>query len=360
MALYFYFNETTGDLVYSDQATYSGSGYTSLGQQTNTNPTSPINWIFNSQRENIKTVTKDPNISRQIDVLTKMYGMFNNCGSLISLDLSGFDTSNVKSMNSMFRYCTALTSLDLSCFDTSNVTNMYSMFYSCTALTSLDLSGFDTSNVTDMGYIFYKCSSLTFLDLSGFDTSHVTDMGYMFYDCTALTSLDLSGFDTSNVTDMASMFNQCISLISLDLSGFDTSHVTDTYDIFTGCDSLRIIDISKNMSDADAISRLPAATYYDAVTRQSYAKAEIPGGSTYVRNLADLDLIATMVQTRIGINVAKHMANKALKKAGSISVGGSNVDIVKTNQHKASYDKDTLEIVVDSTGKVTSMYFVSA
>lgn len=35
------------------------------------------------------------------------------------------------------------------------------------------------------------------------------------------------------------------------------------------------------------------------------------------------------------------------------------VDIVKVTEHKVDYSKDTLEIVVDSTGQVTSMYFVS-
>lgn len=54
------------------------------------------------------------------------------------------------------------------------------------------------------------------------------------------------------------------------------------------------------------------------------------------------------------------MTSADKKKLDGISVGGNNVDIVKTYQHKASYDKDTLEIVVDSTGKVTGMYFVSA
>ena len=237
MALYFYFNETTGDLVYSDQATYDVGGYTSLGQQTNMNPDTSSNWVFHSQRANIKTVTKDPDTSGQINILTRMTGMFYNCKALTSIDLSGFDTSNVTSMSTMF------------------------------------------------------------------------------YNCNALTSLDLSGFDTSNVTSMSRIFSECNNLISLDISGFDTSNVTNSESMFDYSSALRIIDISQNMSNA--LSQLPGTTYYDAVTRQSYAKAEIPGGSTYVRDLADLDLIATMVQTRMGINVAKRLAYKALDKAGS-------------------------------------------
>ena len=306
MALYFYFNETTGDLVYSDQATYSGNGYTSLGEQTNVKPSTSSHWIFSSKRAYIKTVTKDPNISTQIDILNKMSYMF----------------------------------------------------YDCSALASLDLSGFDTSNVTNMAAMFYRCGALISLDLSGFDTSNVTNMGMMFDDCSALTSLDLGSFDTSNVTKMNDMFNSCSALASLDLSGFDTSNVENMNNMFSDCGSLRIIDISPNMSEV--LSWLPVATYYDAVTRQSYAKENIPGGSTYVRDLVDLDLVATMVQTRMGINVAKRLAHKALDKAGSIVVGGSNVDVVRTDAHSTSYTKDTLEIVTDSTGKVTEMYFISA
>lgn len=37
-----------------------------------------------------------------------------------------------------------------------------------------------------------------------------------------------------------------------------------------------------------------------------------------------------------------------------------SVDIVKTMEHSTSYTGDTLEIVVDTTGKVTSMYFIDA
>ena len=332
MALYFYFNSTTGDLVYSDKATYSGSGYTSLGQQTDTDPDGLADWVFHSKRASIKTVTKDPNISGRINNLTSMVSMFTDCTALTSIDFSGFDTPNVTGMDAMFSGCTALTSLDLSGLDMSNVSTMQSTFYGCSSLVSLYLSGFNKSNLTSLYNTFEGCTALTSLDLSGFDTSNVTNMRYLFADCNALTSLDLSGFDTSSATKMDN--------------------------IFLNCSALRIIDISQNMSNI--LSQLPAATYYDAVTRQSYAKASIPGGSTYVRDLADLDLIATMVQTRMGINMAKHLAHKALKKAKSTVVRMSNVDVVRTAAHRTDYDRDTLEVVTDSMDKVTAMYLINA
>ena len=226
MALYFYFNETTGDLVYSDQATYAGEGYTSLGEQTNMNPRHSSGWVFDSQRSKIATMSKDPAIAEKIFGLKSMIQMFSGCSGLTSFDLSGFDTSQVVDVNNMFSGCSGLTSLDLSGFDTSQITGMFAMFYGCTGLKSLDLSSFDTSKVTAMASMFKKCSGLTSLKLSSFDTSQVTSMNGMFQDCSSLTSLDLSGFDTSKVVNMGSMFQGCSSLTSLDLSGFDTSKVS--------------------------------------------------------------------------------------------------------------------------------------
>lgn len=183
MALYFYFNETTGDLVYSDQETYDAEGYTSLGEQTNMDPGAPSVWVFDSKRESIKTVTKDPAISGKIAGLTRMSSMFDACFYLTSIDLSGFDTSKATYMGSMFSNCLALTSLDLSGFDTSKVENMGSMFQDCSSITSLDLSGFDTSKVTNMFGMFNGCSALKTLDLSGFDTSKATTTANMFTGC---------------------------------------------------------------------------------------------------------------------------------------------------------------------------------
>ena len=63
------------------------------------------------------------------------------------------------------------------------------MFANCSSLISLDLSGFDTSKVTFMNYMFHDCRVLQQLDLSGFDISKVTKMMYMFARCGKLKSL---------------------------------------------------------------------------------------------------------------------------------------------------------------------------
>lgn len=158
-----------------------------------------------------------------------------------TVDLSGFDTSQVTGMRDMFSGCGAK-ELDLSGFDTGNVTNMKYMFGGCRA-DELDLSGFDTENVTDMSFMFCQCEA-SHLDISGFRTGKVKDMSGMFMLCQNITALDLSNIDTSSVTDMESMFSQCSSLTDLNVSSFDASKVRSMVEMFEYCGSLKELDLS--------------------------------------------------------------------------------------------------------------------
>ena len=211
----------------------------------------------------------------------RMDAMFYGCSGLTSLDVSNFNTSNVVLMTrtvdtvldyytgyssnqevqiarnnelirfGMFAQCSSLTSLDLSSFNTSKVTDMRGLFDGCKNLTSLNVSSFNTSNVKYMDAMFRGCSSLTSLDLSNFNPSHVVSMGDvhrffynsgsagqygdyryqtnggMFENCTILSSLDLSNFYTPNVARMYNMFRNCTHLTYLNLSNFDMSHLED-------------------------------------------------------------------------------------------------------------------------------------
>ncbi len=58
---------------------------------------------------------------------------------------------------------------------------MKGMFYKCSSLKSLNLSNFDTNNVKHMSFMFCDCSSLIFLNLFNFNTNNVNNMSHMFY-----------------------------------------------------------------------------------------------------------------------------------------------------------------------------------
>ena len=60
------------------------------------------------------------------------------------------------------------------------------MFYGCFSLQSINLSSFNTTNVKNMSCLFYGCSSLQSIDLSSFNTTNVKEMYDMFSGCLSL------------------------------------------------------------------------------------------------------------------------------------------------------------------------------
>ena len=102
--------------------------------------------------------------------VTIINSMFQGCNSLTTLVLSNWDTSNVGYFVSAFRGCTSLETLLLpDNFVTSNALQITSVFYDCQSLQSLDVSTWDTSNVRRMTAIFVRCFGLT--DIVGLETN---------------------------------------------------------------------------------------------------------------------------------------------------------------------------------------------
>ena len=84
---------------------------------------------------------------------------------------------------------------------TPNVTDMYGMFWECWSITSLNLSSFYTESVTDMGSMFAGCRSLTTISVSsGWSTSSLFGSGSlgMFEGCTSLVGGEGTTYDSSH------------------------------------------------------------------------------------------------------------------------------------------------------------------
>ena len=166
--------------------------------------------------------------------------MFYGCSKLTSLDVTKFNTENVKYMSYMFYNCSGLTSLNVTNFNTAKVTDMRYMFYGCSKLTSLDVTNFNNVNVKSMSRMFGGCSALTSLDVTNFNSENVTDMSYMFYNCSKLTSLDVSNFNTKKVTNMSFMFSYCSTLTTIYVNDkFVIDKVTNGSYMFDNCTNLK-------------------------------------------------------------------------------------------------------------------------
>ena len=196
-----------------------------------------------------------------------------------------FDTSNVVNMNRLFQNCISLVRLDLSDFDTRNVTSMDGLF----CMWDSDLNdildnklnsiifgdNFITSSVINMRNMFAGLSSLKSIDVSNFDTSNVTDMFHMFYACKSLVSLDLSNFDTSKVTNMESMFSMYRfqsdnSLITINLCSFNTTNVESMKWIFQYTKNLKNVYVGSGwkVSKADITGMFEGSNISSVTTGQ--------------------------------------------------------------------------------------------
>ena len=175
------------------------------------------------------------------------YDMFSYCRNLQTIDLSGFDFTNVTDMQWMFRNCSKLKTLNWTNLNLPNLTSMQYIFFE-SGLEHVVFSNWHAPKLKDMTAWFYSCSSLQSVDLSGLGNLEVTNMSYLFNGCSSLKSVNLDGLNTSNVTDMRSMFARS-GVESLDLSGFDTSKVTLMNEMFQNCSYLKYLDIRNFNTD---------------------------------------------------------------------------------------------------------------
>ena len=169
--------------------------------------------------------------------------MFCDLDNIIYIDLSNFNASKVKNMDSMFSWCINLENINFGNIDTSSVEIMSELFWNCPKLTSIDLSKLNTSNVKYMNWMFEDCINLENINFGNIDTSSVEYMNGLFNNCPKLTSIDLSNFNTSKVKNMYNMFSGCINLKYLDLSNFDFSNVYSIRNMFYNCSSLIFLNL---------------------------------------------------------------------------------------------------------------------
>jgi surface protein len=112
-------------------------------------------------------------------------------------NLSDIDISNLDSLKSLFSSLkndwlwshygidtSEIIKLDLSAWDTSNIKDMSGMFYNCVSLEEVNISGWDFSNIQETDYMFYKCMSLDKIN-GNINISKIPNKENMFFGCKA-------------------------------------------------------------------------------------------------------------------------------------------------------------------------------
>ena len=114
--------------------------------------------------------------------------------------------------------------------------------------------------------------------------------------------------------------------------------------------------------DGDAVSKLGIPRWMDGGDDIQASFESQPSGYLNTENIVVSSTLQLSGQylTSSDATQSEHGYMSATDKQKLDSLSAPSIDIVKTTTHSTAYTKDTLEIVVDSTGKVTEMYFVSA
>lgn len=82
-------------------------------------------------------------------------------------------------------------------------------------INDIDVSGWDTSELKDLGDVFTACVNIAKLDVLGWDTSKITSFSRAFAYCYSLKSLNVSGWDMSKAAVVSGIFTACSNLADL-------------------------------------------------------------------------------------------------------------------------------------------------
>jgi len=180
-----------------------------------------------------------------------------------SLNMSGWNTSNVTSFYGMFYLSTINNVTGLSGFSGLSATTCEKMFYGATYL-KFDTNNFDADfgsgwSCTSLKDMFYQTSKNTtsgtvLPDMSNWDTNTITNFGGLYQGFkSSVATLVMP--DMSGATNVGSMFYTSVGIVNIDFSGSNWSNTvtslvnlvrnTDVETIdFSGCDFSGVITLS--------------------------------------------------------------------------------------------------------------------
>ena len=192
------------------------------------------------------------NYSYETDKIYEFYWNFKKEGTYI---VKIIFKNNLATCSDLFLDCTSIISIDLSHFDCSEVTNCYQMFSGCSSIKKIEFGNLDFSLVTDFRYMFNNCYELAELNISNFNTKNAIYFNYMFNGCKKLKKVDISKFNTSSCQQIDYMFNGCESILEVDMINWDMANITSINYLFYGCKNISKIKLNLNFKNASSLSK---------------------------------------------------------------------------------------------------------
>jgi surface protein len=264
----------TGDIYIRNSNTTTAAQYTEWKQWgTNTTIRGLREW-FTECINMTYTATDAPNFNFTVGASYKgPYQLFKGCDSIISLDLSNWNTSAFAGTTSQnaFIQMANVTSINITGWDVSTVTNASSWFSQSgnsgagLAVIAPNLNWAACSNMSSM---FNDANLTSATDITGWTlraagtttTQMFRKIGYT-PGATGGCNLDLTGWNnTSAFTSAANLFLQSYGLSTVNLTNWDISNITSFSGMFSTCTYLTDI-VGLNTLRADSATNMTNAFY---------------------------------------------------------------------------------------------------
>ena len=160
------------------------------------------------------------NLSRwNVEHITNMSYLFYRIG-IEFVDVTGWNTRNVESMNSMFAGAANLEAVNgLNTWNVENVKDVSEMFHGCKMLHSLDMYGWNLKNCETSALMFQDCENLVHINLDYWNVNNIRNMNCMFRNCRVLTNLRTKGWQVNSLTSCTSMMDKCPADIFITMTG---------------------------------------------------------------------------------------------------------------------------------------------
>ena len=264
----------TGDIYIRNSNTTTAAQYTEWKQWgTNTTIRGLREW-FTECINMTYTATDAPNFNMTVGASYKgPYQLFKGCDSIISLDLSNWNTSAFAGTTSQnaFIQMANVTSINITGWDVSTVTNASSWFSQSgnsgagLAVIAPNLNWAACSNMSSM---FNDANLTSATDITGWTlraagtttTQMFRKIGYT-PGATGGCNLDLTGWNNTSVfTSGANLFLQSYGLSTVNLTNWDISNITSFSGMFSTCTYLTDI-VGLNTLRADSATNMTNAFY---------------------------------------------------------------------------------------------------
>lgn len=149
-------------------------------------------------------------------------------------DLNDINTYNVTNMDYLFeKFREKIRNINISKWDVSNVKSMNSMFQDCRDF-NCNLSEWNVNKVTNMEFMFFNCEYFD-SDLKNWNVHNVINMDAMFCGCVKFKGDGLDNWKIDKVINTSMMFDDCKNF-NCDLSKWDVSKVVHMFKMFSGCE----------------------------------------------------------------------------------------------------------------------------